>query len=199
MEFLHKIEDLKTTLRWGKVISGNRSESTAEHSWRLAMMAFLLARELKLEIDIDKAIMIALVHDLAEAITGDIPANLTRGNKDLTEEKRINETKAFEKFRDSLNVELGQEINELWLEFEDFDTEEGKFVQGLDKIEAMVHALDIDFNGFSRFDSIITYADEAVERYRPLGILLGKVKNEFKIKYQEKGIEWKDEYNMFIN
>lgn len=199
LKFIHKIEDLKTTLRWGNLVSNNRSESTAEHSWRLVMMAFVVARELRLEINIDKAIKIALVHDLAEAITGDIPAEFTIGNKALTEEKRVNETKAFEDFKELLNTELGHEIYELWLEFENCNTEEGKFVQALDKIEAMVHSLDTDLNGFSRFDLITIYADEAVAQYNQLAPLLQSVKQEFKKRYEEKGIVWQAEYDLFLN
>jgi len=198
LEFLHKIQDLKTTLRWGTVESHGRPESTAEHSWRLVMMAYVMAKELDLKINIDRAIKIALVHDLAEAITGDIPADLTHGNKDLTEEKKINEIKAFESFKNSLNAELGDEIYELWMEFENLDTEEGRFVNALDKIEAMIHALDIDLKGFPRFDFIITYADEAVAQYKDLTPLLATIKGEFKNKYVEKGIDWKKEYDLFM-
>ena len=62
-DFLHKIENLKSTLRYNKTTSG-RNESSAEHSWRLALITLIIADELRLSIDVNRAIKIALVHDL---------------------------------------------------------------------------------------------------------------------------------------
>nr|NQU91084.1 HD domain-containing protein [Bacteroidota bacterium] len=51
----------------------NHSESSAEHSWRLSLMAFLVANELKItKVNVEHAMKLALVHDLAESLTGDI-------------------------------------------------------------------------------------------------------------------------------
>ena len=52
--------------------SGGRHESVAEHSWRLALMAFWLGDEFP-EADMDRVIRMCLIHDLGEAFTGDIP------------------------------------------------------------------------------------------------------------------------------
>ena len=89
-DFLHKIENLKNTLRWNKTSEG-RQESTAEHSWRLAIMTLVVAEELKLNIDVNHAIKLALIHDVAEAITGDIDhadivhGKVTKGQKEELE------------------------------------------------------------------------------------------------------------------
>ncbi len=69
--FLALAERLKDTLRNSRTSTG-RTESTAEHTWRLALMALLLGPELG--VDAGRLIRICLVHDLAEAFTGDLPA-----------------------------------------------------------------------------------------------------------------------------
>ena len=68
---LHLAERLKDATRHCYT-SGGRHESVAEHSWRLALMAYWLRDEFP-ELDIDKVIRMCLIHDLGEAFTGDIP------------------------------------------------------------------------------------------------------------------------------
>ncbi|HET7109719.1 MAG TPA: HD domain-containing protein, partial [Gemmatimonadales bacterium] len=72
LEFLRSAEQLKSTLRTCYASTG-RQESVAEHSWRLALMAMLLRHEFP-ELDAEKVLRMCLIHDLGEAIGGDIPA-----------------------------------------------------------------------------------------------------------------------------
>ena len=69
---LHTAEKLKDTTRHCYT-SGGRHESVAEHSWRIALMAFFLRDEFP-EADMDKVTRMCLIHDLGECFTGDIPA-----------------------------------------------------------------------------------------------------------------------------
>ena len=76
---LHTAEKLKDTTRHCYT-SGGRHESVAEHSWRIALMAFFL-RDAFPEADMDKVARMCLIHDLGECFTGDIsPLSLPRGN-----------------------------------------------------------------------------------------------------------------------
>ena len=68
---LHVAERLKDATRHCYT-SGGRHESVAEHSWRLALMAFFLRDEFP-EADMDRVVRMCLIHDLGEAFTGDIP------------------------------------------------------------------------------------------------------------------------------
>ena len=72
LDFLRAAERLKTVTRSGYTSAG-RPESVADHTWRLALMALLLAPEFP-EVDFARLVKICLVHDLGEAIGGDIPA-----------------------------------------------------------------------------------------------------------------------------
>src|SRR5579883_513093 len=72
LEMLHIAENLKHEMRhsW---LSNGRQESVAEHTWRVAFMVILMAPYLDQAVDIEKCLKLALLHDLAEAETGDIP------------------------------------------------------------------------------------------------------------------------------
>ena len=72
VDFLRRAEALKDTLRSGHTSKG-RPESTAEHTWRLMLMALVFSRSFG-EIDMLRLLKILVVHDLGEAISGDVPA-----------------------------------------------------------------------------------------------------------------------------
>ena len=74
LDMLHTAEKLKDTTRHCYT-SGGRHESVAEHSWRLALMAFWMQDEFP-ELDMDRVIRMCLIHDLGECFTGDIPVFL---------------------------------------------------------------------------------------------------------------------------
>ena len=74
LEFIKEVEGLKSTLRTAWTATG-RQESTAEHSWRLALGAAVLCCEFP-ELDREKVMLMCLVHDLGELYTGDVSAAL---------------------------------------------------------------------------------------------------------------------------
>ena len=79
--FLREAERLKTVLRSGRTSSG-RPESTAEHTWRLCLMALVFAPHLG-EMDVMKLLKICVVHDLGEALGGDVRSQVTRPMKKI--------------------------------------------------------------------------------------------------------------------
>ena len=114
-DFLAKIEKLKSAWRYNKTTSGRR-ESSADHSWRLALFTFIIAAELKLRINVNRAVKIALVHDLAESLTGDIDALKIAEKKFSKKEKEKREIKAITTLRKTLPIAIGKEISALWHE-----------------------------------------------------------------------------------
>src|SRR6185295_8298612 len=72
--FLIDAERLKLVERKAYVSNLSRRENSAEHSWHLALGLLTLARELDLEIDLHKALMMAIIHDVCEIDAGDTPA-----------------------------------------------------------------------------------------------------------------------------
>ena len=71
INFLGKVEKLKSVPRHCVTADGV-TENVAAHSWRVALMALLLKDEME-DVDMDKVIRMCLIHDIGEAVTGDIP------------------------------------------------------------------------------------------------------------------------------
>src|ERR687893_718374 len=72
LDFLRASERLKATHRSAYTSEGQQ-ESVAEHTWRLCLMAMVLGPEFP-GVDFDRLVKICLVHDLGEAVGGDVPA-----------------------------------------------------------------------------------------------------------------------------
>jgi putative hydrolase of HD superfamily len=193
-DFLHKIENLKSTLRYNQTTSG-RKESAADHSWRLALTTFVLADELKIELDITRAIKIALVHDLAEALTGDIDSVLVAEGKISKEEKERQEIMAIKELKDTLPESIGKEISELWHEYNDCDTKESKFVKALDKIETLTQLAESGYKTYDKPEFIANYANKAVKSFPELTEVLKIVKGKLESEFIKGNMEWKEEYN----
>lgn len=129
--FLALAERLKDTLRTGHTTSG-RQESTAEHTWRLCLMALVLGEALG--VDAGRLIRVCLVHDLAEALTGDLPAPAPR----RAGVKEAREREALATLTMTLPAGPRAEIFALWEEYETGSTPEGRLAKGLDKLETIL-------------------------------------------------------------
>lgn len=193
-DFLQAAEKLKSTLRYNKTTSG-RQESSAEHSWRLALMIFILADELKLEINVNRAVKIALVHDLAEALTGDIDAILIAEGKVSKEEKEKQEVVAVDKLQKILPKSIGQEVTDLQNEYNENKTREAKFVKALDKIETLTQLAESGYKIYDKPEFIANYADKAVGEFPELIETLKVVKKKLKAEFKNGNIEWKKGYD----
>ncbi|MGI5959742.1 MAG: HD domain-containing protein [Massiliimalia sp.] len=136
LSFLHAVEPLKYNTRHSWTSSG-RQESVAEHSWRLALMAYLVKDEFP-QADIDKVILMCLVHDLGEAVTGDIPAFYKE------EQHRSVERKAVHALLDPLPSPFREELSQLFQEMEAQQTVEAKLYKALDKMECLIQHNEAD-------------------------------------------------------
>lgn len=134
LNFLALSERLKTEMRHSWLSDGQR-ESVAEHCWHMALMALLLHRYLAHPVDLDRSLRLILVHDLVEALVGDIPFFETGDRKAM---KRQREQEAILEIADRLGGDLGPEIKALWDEFEDRQTPEARFAGALDHLEVQV-------------------------------------------------------------
>lgn len=148
LTFLQEAEKLKSVLRSAHTSTG-RTESTAEHTWRLCLMAMTFEDELA-GMDMLKLLKMCLVHDLGEAIHGDIPAI----EKDQHPDKSEQEKADLLHLTRSLDKSHQTEILSLWQEYEDAASPEAKAVKALDKLETIlqhnqgVNPADFDY-GFN--------------------------------------------------
>ncbi|MEJ1159095.1 HD domain-containing protein [Prosthecomicrobium sp. N25] len=132
LAFLRGAERLKDVLRTAHTASG-RTESTAEHSWRLCLWALLLADRFG-EIDRTRLLEICIVHDLGEAIRGDIPAIHQAGRPGKAAEERAD----LATLAAPLPDRLAKKILALWDEYEAAATPEARIAKGLDKLETIL-------------------------------------------------------------
>ena len=138
LQILTVAEKLKCNTRHCYTSSG-RHESVAEHSWRIALMAMLIAPEFP-EADMNKVIRMCLIHDLGEAFTGDIP---TFWKTDADTEK---EDAIFDRWVRTLPEETQQEFSALLAEMNALETEEAKIYKALDKMEAVIQHNESDIS-----------------------------------------------------
>lgn len=196
-KFFEQSSDLKLALRYSYLKTG-RQESTAEHSWHLCLMVPVVVDFLKLNLDVNRALNLALVHDLPEAITGDIDAIKIANNQITKKEKQNLENKAIIDLADLLPESIGKNIFGLWREYEDGQTEEAKFVKALDKLETTFQ-LSIASDFWDHPDFIVVYPDMAVKNYPLLLPILKMIKIRLKQEFDKKNLEWKDEFNYGLN
>lgn len=71
VNFIVEIDKVKNIFRQTYLADANRKENDAEHSWHLAISAFLLKEHVKEEVDLLKTILMVLIHDLVEIDAGD--------------------------------------------------------------------------------------------------------------------------------
>ena len=129
LRILHTAERLKDVTRHCYT-SGGRHESVAEHSWRIALMAFLLRDEFP-GLDMEKVLHMCIIHDWGEAVTGDIPTFLK------TEADEATETDAVAQLT-SMLPDKKAELDALFAEMEALETPEAKLYKAIDRIEAVI-------------------------------------------------------------
>lgn len=134
LNFLARSERLKTELRHSWLSDGRR-ESVAEHTWQMALMALLTHRHLTRSVDIGHTLKLILVHDLVEIEAGDVPFFETGDRKAA---KAAREAAAIETIRAAIGGAAGQEIHDLWHEFEARVTPEARFAGALDHLEVQI-------------------------------------------------------------
>jgi putative hydrolases of HD superfamily len=132
LQFLRDCERLKNTHRsaW---TTGGSPESVAEHTWRLCLMAVVLAPEFP-DIDPAKLLKMCVIHDLGEAIGGDIPAI----EQDPDAPKSDSERRDLLTLLEPLPPRSRDEIVALWDEYEAASTAEAKVAKALDKLETIM-------------------------------------------------------------
>uniref|UniRef100_A0A8C5VVC5 5'-deoxynucleotidase HDDC2 n=1 Tax=Microcebus murinus TaxID=30608 RepID=A0A8C5VVC5_MICMU len=137
--YLRGIGRLKSETRTCGCIYRNveQPESISDHMYQMAVMAMVTKDD---HLNKDRCVCLALVHNMAECIVGDIaPAdNIPK------EEKHRREEEAMKQITQLLPENLGKEFYELWEEYETQSTAEAKFVKQLDQLEMILQASEYE-------------------------------------------------------
>lgn len=187
LDFLALAERLKCELRhsW---LSNGRQESVAEHSWQMALMAMLMHRHLERPVDLGKTLKMILTHDLVEAECGDVPCFDRSERKALKAER---ERAAIELIRERLGGATGQEIYDLWHEYEAKQTPEAQFAGALDHLEVQAQHNLADIGTWTpvEYDLVYTKMDRACAYDRFLAAFCDAVKAQSEAKMRAAGID----------
>ena len=130
LDFMSLAERLKCNTRHCTNSQGE-PESVAEHFWRAALMALLLEPEFP-GVKMERVVRMCLIHDLGEAVTGDIPTFLKTAADEATEEE------AVERLLAPLPEALRLEFTGLFREMEELATPEARLFKVIDKLEAVI-------------------------------------------------------------
>ncbi|KJY93081.1 HD domain-containing protein [Vibrio neptunius] len=146
-----ELDQLKSVLRRTRVKSAQgRLENSAEHSWHVALMAILMEEHANEPVNIARVVKMLLLHDIVEIDAGDTFVYDTAASKVQAEKELVAAQRLFA----LLPNDQGQELLELWLEFERAESADAKFGKALDRIIPML--LNYHNNGQSWLEHGVT-------------------------------------------
>ncbi len=134
LDFSLEIDKTKKIFRQTHLSEGGRNENDAEHSWHMAVMAYLLREYANEEIDITKVIMMCLIHDIVEIDAGDTYAYDEEGLKS----QKDREDRAKERIYSLLPEDQKNELISLFDEFEAYASPESKFAHAMDNLQPLI-------------------------------------------------------------
>lgn len=134
IRFITEIDKVKNIFRQTYLADGKRKEDDAEHSWHIALMAYLLQEHAEEPVDVPRVMLMVLIHDLVEIDAGDTYAYDSEGAKT----KREREVRAAERIFGLLPEDQGRYFRELWDEFEAYESADAKYAHLLDNFQPLL-------------------------------------------------------------
>ena len=184
MAFLFEIDKVKDIFRQSLVVNGKREENDAEHSWHMALVALTIKEYFQGEVNLERSLKMILIHDLVEIYAGDTPAF-----GEVRPDKADDELKAAVKLFSLLKEKQKEEFLNLWLEFEECESNEAKFANVCDRYQGFMQNLTSDGHTWKKFNAPmerVLKRAEVIKIYVPE--LYEKVMLPEFLKYQERGI-----------
>lgn len=134
IRFITEIDKVKNIFRQTYLADGARKENDAEHSWHIALMAYLLQEYAEEPVDVPKVMLMVLIHDLVEIDAGDTYAYDPEGAKT----KREREVRAADRIFGLLPEDQGTYFRALWDEFEAYESADAKYAHLLDNFQPLL-------------------------------------------------------------
>ena len=134
IEFALEIDKEKNIFRQTHLSNHGRNENDAEHSWHMAIMAYLLREYANEEIDIAKTMLMCLIHDVVEIDAGDTYSYDT----EALDTQKERESAAKERIFSLLPDDQKEELTKLFEEFEEAKTPESKFAHSMDNFQPLI-------------------------------------------------------------
>ncbi len=141
MKISQLLSGLKSEIRTGWAIEGvNDPESVADHTWGMSLLllyAFERLEEGERELDRERTLKMAIVHDLQESITGDLVPG--RAPKEMTRQEKAR----LERNAEEQILAAGDmvDLESLWEEYRQGLSPEARLVKDIDRLEMAIQAL----------------------------------------------------------
>ncbi len=184
-QFLTICDNLKRVPRTGWLLRGvppSSAENVAAHSHTMAILSYLLAKQAGEEVDLTRLLLMALIHDLPEAIIGDIPISAQRADSSFREAKEKAENAAMKIILNSLPEKIRLQLQNIWKEYLSGETLEARLVEGADRLATAVHAVELIKSGYpsKRFIPFIDHAEATLTKLQIADVadLIGKLRQE---------------------
>ncbi len=133
--FIKEIDKLKTILRMTRLTDSSRRENSAEHSWHIGIMAFILSEYGPAELDLIRVMKMLLIHDIVEIDAGDTFLYDEKGHQDKAER----EEQAANRLFGTVPDEQGEALHDWWREYEETKTPGAKSAAALDRVQPLLH------------------------------------------------------------
>ena len=181
LQALHVAEQLKNNTRHSWTSDG-RHESVAEHSWRVTLMAYFVKDEYP-DLDMNRVLLMCLIHDLGEAFTGDIPAFVK------TEADEERESALLSQWVSSLPEPFREEMHELYREMDAQETAEARLYKALDRMETIIQHNEAPISTWLplEYEKNLVYGKEQCAFSPYTSALQERVKNDCLEKIRREG------------
>ena len=202
--FLDITNKLKFEIRFSSKADSAKRDSSAAHSWHLALLAWMIADWLiadGMKLDVLKILKLVIVHDIPELAVGDTPFNevCIAGGVDSVagKDKKAREIDAMEKLSAMLPESVGAEMLELYKDYDAAESVEAKLVNILDKLEAAHQAMFMGIGtGLPDIDPCVLHSNKGYGWVPEFDKLIEHVREELRANFAELGLPWKSEYEL---
>ena len=184
-QFLTICDNLKAVPRTGWLLRGvppSAAENVAAHSHTTTILSYILAKQASEEVDLTRLLLMALIHDLPEAVIGDIPISAQRADPSFREAKEKAENTAMETILSSLPENIRLQLQNIWKEYLRGETLEARLVEGADRLATAIHAVELIKSGYpsKRFIPFIDHAETTLTKLQITDVadLIGKLRQE---------------------
>jgi putative hydrolases of HD superfamily len=154
LDFLVAAHGLTGVSRVNRLLDGSRAESSAEHSWHLALMALVLAGEHAPAVDLGRVVTMLVIHDLVEVEVGDVPIYDEQARLDIMAAEQVAAVRLFAR----LPAAEGERLLGLWQEFEAAETADARFARAVDRLQPLL--MHVASDGAAWAERGVTVAQE---------------------------------------
>jgi len=147
IHFIMEMDKLKTIIRQTQLVSVDRLENDAEHSWNLAVMAVVLQEYANTQIDLLRVLKMLIVHDVVEIDAGDAPLHDPAAQVGKEEKEIAAAVRLF----GMVPEPIGPELHSLWQEFEAHETGDAQFGRSMDRLSPLLYNFYTKGERWSKF------------------------------------------------